>query len=221
MAQQRPPAVTAMGVLNLVIGGMGLFGLCVGGLVALFLVVIFLNIPAPRPGQPAPQDQMGGLFRTFDQEAPAAKYLLLAAVVVGAVMSLVLTAAGVGLLRMCRWGRTWSLAYAVVMLIYGPAATVYSAVELTPRWMNLSHRLKEQEARRRNAPPPRRLMFGPTYNASMAVIGSVGNSLYPIALLIVLNLRHVRAAFARPGDRDDRDEPIPEVHPCPPSGPPA
>jgi hypothetical protein len=212
MAQKRPAAVTAMGVLNLVFGGMNLLGLCVGGGVLLLLVILFVNLPAP-PGQPSLREQLGGLFQDFDREAPAAKYLIIASVVFTTVMAAVLIVAGVGLLRMRHWGRTLSLVYAAAMLIYGPASAAYFSLDVAPRWQRLQQKFVEQQAARKPtaAPPP--AMVGPELNAVQAVMGAVMHSLYPIALLVVLNLRPVREAFARPAGRDGPEPAPPEVNP--------
>jgi hypothetical protein len=111
---------------------------------------------------------------------------------------------------MRRWGRTLSLVYAVVMLIYGPASAVYYSLDMAPRMQRVQQKFVDQQARKPNAPPPPRVVFGSGLNALQAGMGAVVNSLYPIALLIVLNLRQVREAFARPSARDVHELPDPE-----------
>jgi hypothetical protein len=214
MAQQRPPAVTAMGILNLVFGGLGLVGLAVGGGILLLVGLLLLNAPAPA-GQPTPADA----FKLADERAPSLKYYFGYAALSGAVLAAVLTWSGVRLLQMRRSGRTLSLVYAVVSLVNAAGSAAYSGLVATPAMGHAITTLQERAVERERArgrvvtPPPPHPFTDPTLGTLCAVLGAAGAAVYPVALLVVMNLRQVREAFARPGDRQEIEPPLPEVHP--------
>jgi hypothetical protein len=209
MAQKRPAAVTVMGVLNLVFGGLRLLGLlCLTG-AGLVGMLFIMNMPAPPPGQANEMAAVKDLINDIDQAVPEMKYMMIAELALGVVMTLLLIVAGIGLLRMRPWGRTLSLVYAVVTVIVTPAAAIYSAASLEPRMQQVMSKWEEQQRQKQRgaggaAPAPTKNPFG---GGVGGLIGAVFGSAYSIALLIVLNLAHVRRAFTGAGRRGrDGDE---------------
>jgi hypothetical protein len=186
MKTYRPAAVLVMAILNLVFGILGLVGTCfgVGGMVILYL--IFKNMPPPPPGQPNPLD---AVLKMFDQ-IPGYVPFAIGSLIVGAVFSILLTACGFGLLKVRPWARIGSLVYAVFGILQAIGGTIYTIAVVNPALANL---FQQQQAQ---GGPPNPMVSDPTINNISAIAGFLIGLAYPIAILIVLNLTHVRRAFA-------------------------
>jgi hypothetical protein len=206
MAKKRPPAITAIAVLNLVFGGMGLLGMLCAGLGVGILAIVFTNLPAPAPGEPSPGEVFGGMYEHVDAEAPSLKFVLGAAILIGCIMTVILFSSGFGLLKMRPWGRTWSLVYAVVTIVLGLINTGYMTAVGSPamnrgmvKWQDdLS---KKMQAKGKPGLPPQP-MPDPTLSAVQNVVYGIIGMIYPVAILIVMNLKTVKRAL-RPGSADD------------------
>src|SRR5260370_41680950 len=102
-----------MGILNLLIGVVGLLcctcGIGLGGFVGYGLS----QMPAPKAGDP----DIKAPFIAVDREYPALKFALISAVVTLLILAVLCLVSGIGLLKMKQWGRKTAILSAVVFLL--------------------------------------------------------------------------------------------------------
>ncbi len=196
--QQRPTAVTVIAVINFIVGGLGLLGLLCGGAALLFLFSVLGNVNPP-PGQPNPLKEVQGLFESIPGYIP----FIIASSVLGGIWAIVLIVAGVGLLRMRRWARLACLVYAIYTILGTVGSTIYTfavVIPATEKWQaDFEAKLRRKGpggAPAPTGPPPTANMVT---NRASAVGGALYGMAYALVLLVVLNLPHVRAAFAGGG----------------------
>jgi hypothetical protein len=185
LAMQRPTSVLVFGILNLVFGALGLCG-------AAWSLAMFMGPFAKEmaKGNPVLQKM---------QSSPAFGVYSNVSAGLGFVFTLVLLAAGVGLLRMRPWGRTASIAYAV----YGIVASIVGAAVVF--LFILGPMLQEAE---KLPPAERAAVIG---GVGGGVLGACFGMVYPILLLVFMFRENVVAAFAAAAARgEDR---------LPPDGP--
>ena len=169
---QRPTSVLVFGILNLVFG---LLGLC-GTLAALAMMY------GPLAEQMA---QMGKDNVTVQLQAdPTYHGFMLVMSVVGFPFTILLVAAGVGLLRMRPWGRTGSIVYGVYDIIATIAALVMNYVFILFPLMQRVDQLPEAER------------VGVMAGMMGGIAGGCISLIYPILLLVFMYRANVRAAFA-------------------------
>lgn len=166
----RPASLIVFGILNLVFGVLGVCGSAASS------VMFFVDMP-PNPGMPNPAldiFQSDGTYRLLIQ----------AMLVLGVVFSLLLLAAGIGLLLSKAWGRTLSIAYGW----YAIAAAVFG---LVVNWIYL---VQPMLANVNQAEGPA---------AAAAIGGAVGGLLggcfsviYPIILLVFMGRPALRNALS-------------------------
>jgi hypothetical protein len=163
----RPTSVTVFGILNLIFGGLGMCGL-------VFLAILMF---VPIEGFD-PNSGMGPL-----EEHPVFQAYQQISVGLGFVSSIVLIAAGIGLLRLRPWGRTLSIVYAGYAIVSTILGTIINFAVMMPIMM--------QQAEAAEGPARAAAMGG-------AIGGSVGGCvglIYPVLLLYFMLRPHVRAAF--------------------------
>ena len=114
----KPKAIKVFGVLNVIFGGLGLLGTCIG-LVAILALTTFDLIPIPEGNNAA--------FVTQDQNAFLYFYNIISAAV-ALLFAIVLLVSGIGLLKHKKWGRTTGLAWAAYCVL---ATIVVSVVTWT------------------------------------------------------------------------------------------
>lgn len=210
MAQKRPTAVSVIGILNLIFGGLKLLGQGCVGIIGLIGILVIMNAPQPAAGQPDPVGDVKGLVKAIDQAMPAVKFIMGFELILGTILAVVLIFGGIGLLRMRRWGRTLSFVYAIVTLIVTNAGAIYSAVQVQPAMAKAVQKWQEQMVAKQKAQgkavaaPP--MANNPFAGGVGSLVGVVLGSAYAIVILIVLNLAHVRKAFARAGSRDQAED---------------
>jgi hypothetical protein len=192
--QKRPTAVTVIAVLNFVIGGLGLLGLLCGGLGMLLLGSLVSNMPAPPQGQPNPLKEMMAFYESVPGYIP----FMIVSAVLGGIMAVVLIVAGIGLLRMRGWARMACFVYAVYAILSSLGGAAYNFAVVLPateKWMAEFQKKIQPKGAAAPAGP------GASINTISGAAGTIAGTIYGIAyalvLLIVLNLRDVRAAFAR------------------------
>ena len=198
-APQRPAAVTVIAIMNFVLGGFGLLGALCGGLALVLIGSLASSMPAP-PGQPNPLKELMGVVEAIPGFIP----VMITSYVLGAIWSIVLIVAGIGLLRLRRWARTACLIYAVYTLLATLGSTVYTFAVVQPameKWQaEFLAKMQPRGAAGAPAapagPPPAVNMVA---NTAGAVAGAMISIAYAVVLLIVLNLAPVRAAFAGGG----------------------
>lgn len=200
-APQRPAPVIIVAVLNFLFGGMGLFGSFCGAFAVLVMPALLQSLPAPPAGQPGPKD----LAAVFDS-IPGYYPFMIGSLLLSLVMSVVLIAAGVGLLQMRSWGRTATLVFAVYTVLSTAAGLVYSITYVNPAMEKWVAQIQAKAGP--GAPPP-----NPAGNIGGVVGGIVGalfNFGFAILVFVLLNLPDVRRAFARaslpPGPDEDVGE---------------
>ncbi|HUS33652.1 MAG TPA: hypothetical protein VMZ53_34360 [Kofleriaceae bacterium] len=110
--------------------------------------------------------------------SPAYMSFLRVSMVAGFIASLVLGASGIGLHRMKEWGRKAALAYAVYAIVGAIAGIVMLAKYVLPALSKL---------------------HGPAAQGGVigGMMGGVIAISYPIVILVFMNRRNVREAFAR------------------------
>ena len=171
----RPTSVTVFGALNLVFGGMGFFCL------ALSAVTWLLPMPQAQ-GNPV-----------LDLMQKNETYALITKIGtgLGLVASVVLLAAGVGLLKMKTWGRLLSIVYAVY-------AISMSLIMLGVNWVFLIQPLID-EANKLPPGPERAGIIGGAFGSA---VGGCFGPIYPVFLLVFMLLPSTRAAFERANTGD-------------------
>jgi len=216
--QQRPGLVTAIAVINFVVGGLKLLGLICGSLALLVGYYLLQNLPAP-PNQPNPMKEIGGLLDSIPGYVP----VLIVSAALSLVMTIVLLVSGFGLLRLRNWARILCFVYAIYIILSVVAGTVYQFAVVKPateKWAaDLQKRMQEQAKKQPGQPaPPAPAAPGsnPAGDAGGLAVELL-EVLHGVALLVVLNLGDVRRAFAGLPPRDDygrdRDEGWPRDRP--------
>lgn len=112
-AGKRPGGLTALAVLNFVFSGFGVLS----ALGLLYLLQVSDQVAA----QAKPEDR--AVFEAFQQVGAGMWFVLLASSI---LTSALLVAAGVGYLKMRRWGRTVGNAYALIEI----AASLFGVVAM-------------------------------------------------------------------------------------------
>jgi hypothetical protein len=196
MQRERPTAVLVMAILNFVVGGFNLLALLCGG-GALALVLGFASSLPPGPGgQPNPLQEMGKVFKDIPGYIP----VLIGQTILGFVLAIVLIVAGFGMLKMAPWSRTLCNIYAGVTLIVTLGATVYTLTVVNPamaRW--------QEDFQKKFPGAGAGGQQDPVTQAATAVCGAIFAIAYAVALLIVMNLPNVSAAFAGVRTQPDLD----------------
>jgi hypothetical protein len=198
MARKRPTAVLVMAILNFVIGGGGfLCSLCNG------IGVAFLALLVNQPGMANDPDirELREVFSSMMQHVPLFMPFAISSTVAGLLMNILLIVAGIGLLKMGRWGRTLCIVYGVVQILIEIGELVFRIVYLNPaieQWnRNFAAPHGPMRAQANNP-----FLSNPAANSAIEVVGTIFGMAYAIALLIIMFLPHVSAAFSR-GDIED------------------
>jgi hypothetical protein len=180
MRRDRPTVVLVMAILNFVLGGLGLCGmLCLAGGIGLFAAAAG-NAPPPPPGQPDFREMVEA-FKSVPGYIP----FMIASLVVGLVVLIALIVSGFGLLSMRPWARWICIVYGVYAILSALVGLVYNLAVVGPA-------LEEYARQHGPAAADSTGMNNPIMNVFSTLIGMA----YGIALLIVMFLPHVSAAFA-------------------------
>jgi hypothetical protein len=185
--RRRPTAVLVIAILHLVGGGLDLLGVICGG-VAQAVGNPFANT-APAGAQ---QAEMARLRQQIEALNPPA--FVYGSLTANLLLDLMLLTAGIGLLWMQPWSRTLSLVYAVLAILNRLFVVVFGLVVTVPAFQAL---IQQQGPADPNLQP----------FLSFMRVGMIGGLLfsglfiiYPIVVLIILNLQHVKAAFLSQGE---------------------
>ncbi len=163
----RPTSVTVFGILNLVFGVLGICGLA-------FSLVMFLvpQDPAmPNPVLVLMQDNMAFMVFTYISTT------------LGFIASIVLIAAGVGLLKVKPWGRHLSIGYGIYAII---SVVIGSIVN----YFVIMRPILNEVVGRDQAGP---VVIGGVIGG---VLGGCFSLIYPVLLLIYMFTPRVKAAFS-------------------------
>lgn len=107
----KPTSITVFGILNIIFGALGICGLSVA------VVGLFAPMAA---GMELPEDN--------PMNSPAYRVFTIVTIPLGLVATIVLVAAGVGLLNDKDWGRKFSIGYAIYAIVSGLIGTVLNVV---------------------------------------------------------------------------------------------
>lgn len=119
---EKPKAIKVFGILNVIFGGLGLLGTCIG--LGAILVITSGLIPVPD-GQPNPA------FVLQEENAFLYFYNILSAAF-ALLFTIVLLTSGIGLLRHKRWGRTTGLAWAAYCVLSTIVVSVVTWTHIYP-----------------------------------------------------------------------------------------
>ena len=203
MPAKRPTSVLVIAIFHFIFGAFGL----IAGLVGVGFGAFAVAQPPTPPGYMVtsnPPDMMDTM-RYMDANVPGWRVVNLTFAVLGLGISIVLLAAGIGLVLMKPWARMLSIAYGLLSILLQGCTMLYTFVYVTPAQIALYDHL----------PPP------PGMNAAQAQsIASIGKMtagcspfaavlglIYPVIVLIIMLLPSVKAAFsgAPAGAEDEAD----------------
>jgi len=174
---QRPASVTVFGILNIVFSVFGIIGM-------LFSLLLFL-----------PQAPENNPVVKLLHDSPAYAAWLKFSLVPGAVMCVVLLAAGIGLLKLKPWARKASIGYAIYAMIMVVVSTVVN-------YFLMMRPLLEQ-AQQKSGPEAAGAIGG----AIGGTIGGCFGLVYPVLLLIFMMRANVKSAFASGQPADGSTQP--------------
>jgi hypothetical protein len=187
MSRKRPVSVLVIAILALVLGLIGvaweLFQAGVG--------VMMFNTPrapAPPPNQPA---SVFGAMQAVDANAPYWREANVVAPLAGLVIAVILSAAGIGLLLMQSWARWAAVVYAVLSILYQASWMAYTFLAILPTQMAYY----DAASGPGGGPPPPGYMAGVKFGAGCSSIGLILGMAFPVAVVVVMLLPSVRAAF--------------------------
>jgi hypothetical protein len=199
----RPTPVLVIAIFHFIIGGISLlWSLCVGGLIFVMAALFSAAIGEMRKKDPAEaqllQDFMDSLVGI-----PGMVPYFISNLAITLIFGVLLIVAGFGLLKMRNWARTLSIVYGVAGLLLVIGDGVYSMAVLTPAVEKANEdfqRKVEQHVKARGRPMPQQnnpFANNPLINIGSGVLGMIWNAVYKVAVLIVMFLPSVSAAFAR------------------------
>jgi len=165
---QRPASITAFGILNLVFAAFGVVGLMAS--FALFSVPVDPNNP---------------VIKLLHQNASYAVWLKFC-ILLGLISCVILVAAGAGLLGLKPWGRTLSMAYAILTIVFSLMA------------MGINLFLMIQPLFEQALPNQELAVAGAIGGPMSGTIGGCFGPVYPILLLAFMLRPKVAAAFRPP-----------------------
>ncbi len=194
MRRERPTAVLVLAILHLVGGCLGLLF----GAVVLALQLAALNtaaVPAPAPSAVTTRNLNYAIAQHTEEAVPSSRAVQFIQTAEGLLLDVLLLNAGVGLLYMRRWARALSLTYAALSILLHLFGLLYAVVFLLPA----SSAFIDQVAGNPGVGP---MAAGWRFGWWVGTLFGFAFILYPIAVLVVLLLPGVAAAF-RDGARSD------------------
>jgi hypothetical protein len=200
MAVQRPAPVTVIAILMFVFGGLGL----VCSLFAMGAQSLSANMfGGQQPGMPK-QVSQEELEKRMDERLPVpSKTFQTIDALRGVAMGALMIISGIGLIQVRPWGRTLAIVYAWLSLALGVASIVYTAVFVIPATQDMMDFMFQQMAQEAKTPQEQaafnqvRAMMGmmtPVLYGSL--IFAIAFLAYPIIVLVVMNMKRVKAAFS-------------------------
>jgi hypothetical protein len=180
MRRRRPTAVLIIAILHFVFGGIGLLCNVCGG------VMDLAGSPQARAADPQQARRKEVTEQVMSQRIPLYRAYTLGNKISSLLTSLLMIASGVGLLLMQSWGRWLSVVYAVLSILVNLIVLVYTIAFFTPAYEEVFRRLPPQSDQEQLA-------------MSISKVGGPGMAcvmlIYPVAVLIVMLLPSIGAAF--------------------------
>jgi len=169
---QRPASVTVFGVLNIVFGALGLVAI-------IFSAIALMVVPTGSTNNPVLE---------IMRNSPGYAAWMKMAIPLGILASGVSIAAGIGLLKLRRWGRSLSIGYGIYAIVAGVLGVMLSFIFVMQPLM--------QQASQKSGPEAAALIGG----AIGGTIGGCFGMIYPVLLLIFMFRPKVAAAFRPPAE---------------------
>lgn len=183
-SSHRPVAVLVFAILHFVVAGLGLIlMMCAGASMAMQY--------AGGKTADAQGRMQAEMEKVIERKLPLHKALTVTANVVWVVFDIMLIAAGFGLLKMAAWSRYLSISYATLSLAFKLFQLGY-AVYALPVMDEAFNTMKNDP---QVASMPQVVNMATTLGKFFMVAGPCIMMIYPIAVLIAMNLASVRAAF--------------------------
>lgn len=201
MPAKRPTAVLVMAILNMVFGGLALAcSLCVG----IGIAFVAVAISQPNAAHDPKIRDVKDMFESMNREIPLLMPYLIGNMVFDVIMAIALVVAGIGLLKMRPWARLTSIVYAVLKIAAQVGGLVFTYAYLNPATERWQQNFLARHGQVQAQPGP----FGnnPLVQGVAGLIGTVFAIAYAVALLIVMFLPHIRAAFAGRGAVEDYED---------------
>jgi hypothetical protein len=149
------------------------------------------------------------MFDSMNARFPVVPFMI-TSMVFTLIMNAALLFSGIGLWKMRPWARWTAIACAITQIIWSIVMVFVQILWLNPAMADWQEHFT-QSVSKPNAPPPPNF-YGPDLANAAAIFGSVFASIYPIVVLIILFLPHVRAAFAgAPSVTAVEENDLPEV----------
>jgi hypothetical protein len=167
---ERPQAVTALGILDIAFGAIGVLG-----------ILLTLVRAKELSANPAVAAMYAAMYSSPEYLTWTRIHMPIAG-----VLSALVLVAGIGLLRLRPWARTASIAYGVVMVVMACVSTFMFTKFALPTMLERAAGLSGSEAMV--------LKVAAYFTACASPIGLI----YPGLLIFFLTRTHVQAAFAPP-----------------------
>src|SRR5437879_1083619 len=186
MRNERPVIVLVFAILNIVFGALGIIcSFCSGVMIGVGLGLM----------------NAGGSSVPF---TPLPSTLLTNAIIeyaIGFILAALLTLSGIGLLGMNPWARRLSMATSVLVIVYGLAWSVITIAYTNPKMQEWQAEFQErvrQEQQKQGVSQTANVQVwqSPAMNVAITVLTFLFIIGYAVALLVVMYLPHVSAAFA-------------------------
>jgi len=193
----RPGAVTAIAILNLIVGGFGLLG-CLCGCGSIGGMSYLLATSTPPAGQPDPRQ----VFLVVDRAYPLSKWVIVGSMIAGLLVMLLLLVSGIGLLRLRSWGRKLAIATALFMIGLNVIDNVYAMVQGNAAVMKITEeyqRFLQELAKSQPGAAPPMIGLGGRDSAPISIMNVSSifvENTYPILLIWIMMLKSIRRAFA-------------------------
>lgn len=189
MGLKRPTPVLVIAILHFTLGGLSLvYGLCGVGTHLAMQAKLFPQ-PPTVPGRPQPITY-NDVQTYLEQRVPSYKAMFYGGMAFDLILSTLMIIAGLGLLQMRSWGRYLSIGYACLSVSHKLFGVVY--------YFLVSHSvMNEFLDQLSNRQDPEAVMIVQTMRAMryLTPIMQLSYMIYPIAVLVVMYLPSVSAAF--------------------------
>jgi hypothetical protein len=184
---RRPAAVLVVAILNMFFGGMNLLGL----LCALPSMALLVAIMPPVPG--SDKNLFRDMYDAVNERFPFL-YFLIGSTILTLLLNTGVLTSGIGLWKMRIWARRMAIVCALAQIALVLITPIFQILWINPAmadWQEHFHKTMAGP----NAPPPPTIFDSGMYNV-ISIFAALFGSIYPLIVLIILFLPHVRAAFA-------------------------
>ncbi len=193
LVKRRPASVLVLAILHLVGGGLDLVGqLCTGAMLAAGGTNPFGGMQGGAGQDPAVHLQKA------IEAIPGQQAFTFGELAINLLLDVLLITAGIGLLSMKPWARILSLVYAPLAILNRLGAFAYTLLVLMPALDTIMVQELGRDPQIKTA-----LQAASSFMRMAMVVSAIVNLLfiiYPIVVLIILNLSHVKAAFSGKSD---------------------